>query len=128
MRKIGFSSIYRVKVSSLTNSTQFQVLKDANASVKSRKRLSINFVSYFSGYYRVNYDPELWETLTEVLDDPDQREDIHPLNRGTVSFWFITYTVLYSKSHFENRVFTPSLVTVIAIANTGWLGNNWKNS
>ncbi|XP_026737103.1 membrane alanyl aminopeptidase-like isoform X2 [Trichoplusia ni] len=36
------------------------------------------------GYYRVNYDPELWETLTEVLDDPDQREDIHPLNRGTL--------------------------------------------
>ncbi|CAH0605710.1 unnamed protein product [Chrysodeixis includens] len=36
------------------------------------------------GYYRVNYDGDLWEILTEVLDDPDQREDIHPLNRGTL--------------------------------------------
>ncbi|CAH0725369.1 unnamed protein product, partial [Brenthis ino] len=36
------------------------------------------------GYYRVNYDPILWENLIEALDDPEERENIHPLNRATL--------------------------------------------
>ncbi|XP_053604247.1 membrane alanyl aminopeptidase-like isoform X2 [Plodia interpunctella] len=36
------------------------------------------------GYYRVNYADDLWEQLIEALNDPDQREVIHPLNRGTL--------------------------------------------
>ncbi|KAM3967321.1 membrane alanyl aminopeptidase [Aphomia sociella] len=36
------------------------------------------------GYYRVNYDNDLWERIIEALDDPDRREEIHPLNRATL--------------------------------------------
>ncbi|XP_013184638.1 membrane alanyl aminopeptidase isoform X2 [Amyelois transitella] len=36
------------------------------------------------GYYRVNYADDLWERIIEALNDPDQREVIHPLNRGTL--------------------------------------------
>nr|ASU92549.1 glutamine aminopeptidase-like protein 11 [Achaea janata] len=36
------------------------------------------------GYYRVNYDNELWERIIEALEDPDRREEIHPLNRATL--------------------------------------------
>ncbi|KAI8424610.1 hypothetical protein MSG28_003044 [Choristoneura fumiferana] len=36
------------------------------------------------GYYRVNYDVALWERIIEALEDPDQRERIHPLNRATL--------------------------------------------
>ncbi|GBP46434.1 Membrane alanyl aminopeptidase [Eumeta japonica] len=37
------------------------------------------------GYYRVNYDEEMWERIIEALEDPDRREMIHPLNRATDS-------------------------------------------
>ncbi|XP_048007237.1 aminopeptidase N-like isoform X1 [Leguminivora glycinivorella] len=36
------------------------------------------------GYYRVNYDLALWERIIEALEDPDEREQIHPLNRATL--------------------------------------------
>ncbi|CAK1599087.1 unnamed protein product [Parnassius mnemosyne] len=36
------------------------------------------------GYYRVNYDADLWERIIEALEDPDRREVIHPLNRATL--------------------------------------------
>ncbi|XP_059049748.1 aminopeptidase N-like [Achroia grisella] len=36
------------------------------------------------GYYRVNYADELWEHIIEALDDPERREEIHPLNRATL--------------------------------------------
>ncbi|KAJ0178636.1 hypothetical protein K1T71_005411 [Dendrolimus kikuchii] len=36
------------------------------------------------GYYRVNYDGELWERIIDALNDPDSREEIHPLNRATL--------------------------------------------
>ncbi|CAG5041313.1 unnamed protein product [Parnassius apollo] len=36
------------------------------------------------GYYRVNYDADLWERIIEALVDPDRREVIHPLNRATL--------------------------------------------
>lgn len=38
-----------------------------------------------AGYYRVTYDTVLWERIIEALEDPDRREEIHPLNRATVS-------------------------------------------
>ncbi|XP_063619790.1 aminopeptidase N-like [Cydia splendana] len=36
------------------------------------------------GYYRVNYDLALWERIIWALQDPEQRELIHPLNRATL--------------------------------------------
>nr|WAK99419.1 aminopeptidase N 9 [Spodoptera frugiperda] len=36
------------------------------------------------GYYRVTYDTVLWERIIEALEDPDRREEIHPLNRATL--------------------------------------------
>ncbi|XP_063360349.1 aminopeptidase N-like [Cydia amplana] len=36
------------------------------------------------GYYRVNYDLALWERIIWALEDPEQRELIHPLNRATL--------------------------------------------
>ncbi|KAL0882646.1 hypothetical protein ABMA27_001081 [Loxostege sticticalis] len=36
------------------------------------------------GYYRVCYDPELMSRLIGALDDPERREEIHPLNRATL--------------------------------------------
>ncbi|XP_041970735.1 membrane alanyl aminopeptidase-like [Aricia agestis] len=36
------------------------------------------------GYYRVNYDNDLWERIIEALEDPERREQIHPLNRATL--------------------------------------------
>ncbi|XP_026755769.2 aminopeptidase N-like isoform X2 [Galleria mellonella] len=36
------------------------------------------------GYYRVNYADDLWENIIDALDDPDSREEIHPLNRATL--------------------------------------------
>lgn len=43
----------------------------------------------FLGFYRVNYDDELWDRIIEALEDPDRRQEIHPLNRATVSNSFI---------------------------------------
>ncbi|XP_013142060.1 PREDICTED: membrane alanyl aminopeptidase-like isoform X2 [Papilio polytes] len=36
------------------------------------------------GYYRVNYDPDLWDNLIDALEDPERREEIHPLNRAAL--------------------------------------------
>ncbi|XP_014370589.2 membrane alanyl aminopeptidase [Papilio machaon] len=36
------------------------------------------------GYYRVNYDPDLWDNLIEALEDPERRKQIHPLNRAAL--------------------------------------------
>ncbi|XP_022125613.2 aminopeptidase N isoform X1 [Pieris rapae] len=36
------------------------------------------------GYYRVNYDNELWERIIEALEDEEQRNIIHPINRATI--------------------------------------------
>ncbi|XP_030032718.2 membrane alanyl aminopeptidase [Manduca sexta] len=36
------------------------------------------------GYYRVNYDGDLWERIIEALEDEELREEIHPLNRATL--------------------------------------------
>ncbi|XP_075971877.1 membrane alanyl aminopeptidase-like isoform X2 [Anticarsia gemmatalis] len=36
------------------------------------------------GYYRVNYDNDLWERIIEALEDEERREEIHPLNRATL--------------------------------------------
>ncbi|XP_052740779.1 aminopeptidase N-like [Bicyclus anynana] len=36
------------------------------------------------GYYRVNYDDELWNRLIEALGDEETRDDIHPLNRASL--------------------------------------------
>ncbi|KAJ8727740.1 hypothetical protein PYW07_001859 [Mythimna separata] len=36
------------------------------------------------GYYRVNYDNDLWELIIGALEDPEAREEIHPLNRATL--------------------------------------------
>ncbi|XP_049870319.1 membrane alanyl aminopeptidase-like [Pectinophora gossypiella] len=35
------------------------------------------------GYYRVNYEDVLWDRIIEFLQDPDRRDQIHPLNRAT---------------------------------------------
>ncbi|CAH2070904.1 unnamed protein product, partial [Iphiclides podalirius] len=42
-----------------------------------------DFLNY-KGYYRVNYDADLWERIVEALIDPERREEIHPLNRATL--------------------------------------------
>ncbi|KAJ8733124.1 hypothetical protein PYW08_001422 [Mythimna loreyi] len=36
------------------------------------------------GYYRVSYDNDLWENIIGALEDPETREEIHPLNRATL--------------------------------------------
>ncbi|KAH9643211.1 hypothetical protein HF086_012873 [Spodoptera exigua] len=36
------------------------------------------------GYYRVTYDNGLWERIIGALEDPERREEIHPLNRATL--------------------------------------------
>ncbi|XP_050343836.1 aminopeptidase N-like [Nymphalis io] len=36
------------------------------------------------GYYRVNYDDQLWDKIIAALEDPETRETIHPLNRASV--------------------------------------------
>ncbi|XP_045494179.1 aminopeptidase N-like [Colias croceus] len=36
------------------------------------------------GYYRVNYENELWERIIEALEDPERRAIIHPINRATL--------------------------------------------
>ncbi|XP_026755599.2 aminopeptidase N-like [Galleria mellonella] len=36
------------------------------------------------GYYRVNYDIDLWKRLIAALEDRDTRDVIHPLNRATL--------------------------------------------
>ncbi|XP_072939971.1 membrane alanyl aminopeptidase-like [Epargyreus clarus] len=36
------------------------------------------------GYYRVNYDGDLWERILNALNDPERRKAIHPLNRATL--------------------------------------------
>ncbi|XP_063824400.1 membrane alanyl aminopeptidase-like [Ostrinia nubilalis] len=36
------------------------------------------------GYYRVWYDNDLMERLQMALEDPERREEIHPLNRATL--------------------------------------------
>lgn len=43
-----------------------------------------NKVTSITGYYRVNYDPDLWDNLIDALEDPERREEIHPLNRAAV--------------------------------------------
>ncbi|OWR41739.1 aminopeptidase N like protein [Danaus plexippus plexippus] len=36
------------------------------------------------GYYRVNYDDVLWQRIINALQDEEQREKIHPLNRASI--------------------------------------------
>ncbi|XP_068631137.1 membrane alanyl aminopeptidase-like [Battus philenor] len=36
------------------------------------------------GYYRVSYDLDLWDRIIEALEDPERREEIHPLNRAAL--------------------------------------------
>ncbi|XP_045446721.1 membrane alanyl aminopeptidase-like [Melitaea cinxia] len=36
------------------------------------------------GYYRVNYSPDLWERIILALEDPEQRQEIHSLNRASL--------------------------------------------
>lgn len=43
-------------------------------------------VNYILGYYRVNYDDVLWRRIINALQDEEQREKIHPLNRASVRF------------------------------------------
>lgn len=41
-----------------------------------------NFLYFSSGYYRVNYDPENWMALAEVLDEAHETIDL--LNRAQI--------------------------------------------
>ncbi|XP_047528953.1 membrane alanyl aminopeptidase-like [Vanessa atalanta] len=36
------------------------------------------------GYYRVNYDDQLWDRIIAALEDPETREIIHPFNRASL--------------------------------------------
>ncbi|KAL4705516.1 hypothetical protein ACJJTC_011458 [Scirpophaga incertulas] len=36
------------------------------------------------GYYRVQYNGDMWERILNALNDPDRRNVIHPLNRATL--------------------------------------------
>lgn len=42
----------------------------------------------YTGYYRVNYDFEMWERIIMALENPETREVIHPINRATVSNFY----------------------------------------
>ncbi|RVE43926.1 hypothetical protein evm_011437 [Chilo suppressalis] len=36
------------------------------------------------GYYRVQYNPDMWERIIAALEDPERRNEIHHLNRATL--------------------------------------------
>lgn len=59
----------------------------------------------FPGYYRVNYNVELWNRIISALEDPDRRQEIHPLNRASVSVIIIELYILYILDPFYHKLF-----------------------